>query len=827
MNKVLRSLVALFLVCFSLALNAQTADIDARVEQILSKMTLEEKIDYIGGYNDFYIRAIPRLGVPEMKMADGPVGVRNYGRSTAYPAGIAMAASWDTDLVKRIGTSMGKDARARGVHFLLAPGMNIYRAPMCGRNFEYFGEDPFLASRIAVADIKGIQSQGVIATAKHFMGNNQEWDRHRVSSDIDERAMREIYLPAFEASVKEAKVGAIMDSYNLINGVHATQNVYLNTEIAKKEWGFRGIIMSDWDATYDGVAAANGGMDIEMPNGKFMNRSTLLPAIQSGKLSEATIDDKVRRILRTALEFGFFGREQTDKSLPLDNPEARQIALDGARGSMVLLKNNGILPLQTAKYKNIAVLGPNAGRAVTGAGGSSLVEPFSAVTLLDAVKAVAGPSTKITYSPGVQLVSEIFDETKVTTTADGNTQGFVGQYFNNTEMKGEPVLTRNDQHLSFNWGEGSYVEGGKTDEFSARWIGYFKPTQTGSHQFYISGDDGFRLFVDDKLVVEQWQYQGETLVSRSLNLEAGKTYKIRIEYFEGTGQAKIGFGISSGSSRELAKAKELASKADLVILAIGFDSMKEGEGADRPFELPDEQLSLIRSVMDANKKVVTVLNAGGSVDTNGWLDKTSALLYAWYPGQGGSTAAAEILFGKVNPSGRLPFSFEREWKNNPTFSSYYDKDNNKRVAYTEGVFLGYRHFDKSETKPLFPFGYGLSYTTFKYSNLKVTPATTNAPVTVSFDVTNAGKRAGSEVAQVYVSDKHSKIERPVKELKGFSKTALKPGETRTVTVLLDSRAFSYYDVTSKGWKATPGDFEIIVGSSSAKPELTGKVTLSE
>src|SRR5208282_880032 len=272
--------------------SAATTDVDKRVDAILSRMTLEEKIAYIGGINNFFIRPVPRLGIPELKMSDGPLGVHDYGPTTAYAAGIALAASWDTDLARRVGAMMGDDARARGVHFILAPGMNIYRAPMCGRNFEYLGEDPFLASRMAVSLIQGIQSRHVIATAKHFMGNNQEYYRHNISSNIDERTMREIYLPAFEAAVKEAKVGAIMDSYNLVNGIHMTQNDYLNNQILKQEWGFRGILMSDWDSTYDGIAAANAGLDLEMPSGRFMNPRTLVAAVNEGKVSVATIDDK-------------------------------------------------------------------------------------------------------------------------------------------------------------------------------------------------------------------------------------------------------------------------------------------------------------------------------------------------------------------------------------------------------------------------------------------------------------------------------------------------------------------------------------------------------
>ena len=363
---------------------AQTSstDVDLRVDSLLKKLTLDEKIDLIGGVDDFYIRANEKIGLPRLKMADGPVGVRNYGPSTVF-GGIGLAATWDPELAARIGATIGQDARARGVHFMLGPGVNIYRAPLNGRNFEYFGEDPFLASRIAVAYITGMQSQGVSATIKHFMGNNSEFDRHNTDSIIDERTMREIYLPVFEAAVKEAKVGAIMDSYNLTNGLHMTQNGYLNIDVAKKEWGFAGIMMSDWDATYDGVAAANGGLDLEMPKGKFMNRATLLPAVKAGTVSEATIDDKVRRILRTAIQFGWLDRDQTDLSISLLNIAGNQTALEAARSGMVLLKNDGnLLPLEKGSIKSIAVIGPDAYPAQPGGGGSAEAKPFTPLSYL-------------------------------------------------------------------------------------------------------------------------------------------------------------------------------------------------------------------------------------------------------------------------------------------------------------------------------------------------------------------------------------------------------------------------------------------------------------
>lgn len=803
------------------------AEIEKRVDAILSRMTLEEKIDLLGGMRNMFIRPIERVGIPALKMSDGPLGVRTWGPTTGYPAGIAVAASWDTDLAHRVGASMGKDARARGVNFLLGPGMNIYRAPMAGRNFEYLGEDPYLASRMAVAIVKGVQEQGVIATIKHFAGNNQEYGRTTVSSDIDERTLREIYLPAFEAAVKEGKAGAIMDAYNLVNGVYMTENQHLNTEIAKKEWGFDGIIMSDWGATHDGIAAANGGLDLEMPSGTFMNRQTLIPAIQDGKVSTATIDDKVRRILRKAVEFGFFDRPQLDSTVPLYSQEGRQVALEAARASMVLLKNSGnILPLDKTKLKSIAVIGPTAYPAVIGGGGSSEVTPFRAASYLIGISDYLGPKVKVLSIVEEPPLEGVFNKADFVVAPDGET-GMKAEYFNNEALQGPPALVRTDKLVNFQWGEGSYVENGPVDHFSARWTGYFVPKASGDYKFYVSGDDGYRLYLDDQRVINDWQKQAETVNSYAAHLEAGKPYRLKLEYYEETGGATVAFGVVKAEDAVGKATTELAAKADAVIVCVGFDPATETEGSDRPFQLTSGQDALIKKISSVNRNTIVVVTAGGNVDMTGWIDTVPALIQAWYPGQEGGTALAQLLFGDFSPSGKLPASFERKWEDNATFNSYYTENGAKRVAYKEGVFLGYRHFDRSGTKPMFPFGFGLSYTTFEYRNLAISPRSSNAngPITVTFDVTNTGKREGAEVAQLYVSPSHSSVERPVKELKGFAKVNLKPGETKKVTLALDKRAFSYYDVKNKAWTAEPGDFTVLIGSSAEDLRLKGTFTL--
>src|SRR5882762_3222901 len=559
------------------------AEIEKRVDALLAKMTLDEKLTLIGGTNDFYIQALPRLGLPALRMSDGPLGVHDYGPTTAYPAGIALAASWDVDLARRVGEMMGKDARARGVHFVLAPGMNIYRAPMNGRNFEYLGEDPYLASRMAVSVVQGIQSQDVIATVKHFAANNMEYGRLDHSSDVDERTLREIYLPAFEASVKEAKAGAVMDAYNLVNGTYMTQNNYLNNVVLKKEWGFDGILMSDWGATHDGIAAANAGLDLEMPSAAFMNKHTLIPAIQSGQVPLAAIDDKVRRILRKAMQFGFYDREQTDASVPAYSQESREVALEEARSGMVLLKNERhLLPLETTKIKTIAVLGPDAYPAVIGGGGSSLTKPFNSVSYMEGISNYLGKNARVLYSVETAPLEAIANQTEFVT-VPGGSRGLKAEYFNNDELQGEPALVRSDERVNFRWGEGSYADNAPVDHFSVRWAGYFVPKADDDYKFYVSADDGVRLYINDERVIDDWQRHAETLDTYSTHLEPGKTYKIRLEYFENVGTATVRFGIAAATQALGAETKALASKADVVVLCVGFDPSTESEGGDRTF----------------------------------------------------------------------------------------------------------------------------------------------------------------------------------------------------------------------------------------------------
>ncbi|MFZ3216300.1 MAG: glycoside hydrolase family 3 C-terminal domain-containing protein [Candidatus Acidiferrales bacterium] len=815
---------------------SQTDGVEQRVETILSRMTLDQKLDMIGGVDDFYIRAYPELGVPRLRMADGPIGVRHGGQATTMAGGISLAASWDPALAAQEGVQIARDARAKGVNFMLGPAFNIYRAPMDGRNFEYMGEDPYLAGQIAVGYIEGMQSQGVSATAKHFVGNNSEFDRHNTDTIVDERTLREIYLPAFEAAVKEGHVRAVMDSYNLTNGMHMTQNAYLNNEVLKKEWGFSGVLMSDWTSTYSAVGAANAGLDIEMPSAKFMNRENLLPAIKEGKVSVATIDDKVRRILRVAIEFGWLDRDQLDLSIPRYNRAGDQVALQAAREGAVLLKNDGnLLPLKKGDVKNILVVGPDAYPAVPVGGGSARVVPFEAVSFLQGISDYVGDAGTVFYSPGLPTVSDMAGETSFATAASGGAPGLNAEHFTNPDLKGKPYVTRIEAHVDF----GRTSKANLPDEaLSSRWTGYYKPSEAGKYDLFVSstGEDGgfYRVYVDDKLVLDDWKTSRELLGIATLTFDAAP-HKIVLEH-HGHSQwlgGHLHMGIAREGSYVLPDAKKLAAKADVVVVAVGFDPESESEGADRTFRLPPGQDELIQDMAAANKNTVVIITSGGGVDMTKWIDSVPALLEAWYPGQEGGKAAAEILFGEVNPSGRLPATFERRWEDNPVHDSYYPPAGSDRVVYKEGVFVGYRGYEHNGTKPLFPFGYGLSYTTFTYANLAIKPADAGAKsdgiapplYQVSFDVTNSGAREGTDVAQVYVADPHAKVPMPPKELKGFARIELKPGETKTVSVTLDARAFAYYDVAAKQWRADPNDYEILVGRSSQDIQLHGTVTL--
>jgi beta-glucosidase len=685
-----------------------TQSVDTRVNDLLPRLTLEEKISIIHGDSKFTTAAVPRLGIPRRWLSDGPHGVREdigpdtwqpAGHtddfSTAMPAGICLAATWDPDLGKQEGAAIGQEARARGKDIMLGPGVNILRTPLCGRNFEYLGEDPYLSSQMAVGYINGEQSQDVASCVKHFALNNQEYQRNTIDVEADERALREIYLPAFRAAVQEGGAWCVMAAYNKFRGQFCSENSYLLEDILKKEWGFQGLVVSDWSAAHDTAGCAENGLDLEMgtsgPYDQFHFAQPYLDALKAGTLPLVGLDDKVRRNLRVMFAIHVFdpGRKTGSLNTAAHQAVARRVAEEG----IVLLKNkNNLLPLDPSKTTTVAVIGENATRLQTHGGESSAIKAFYEITPLAGIVKRAGSHVNVIYSEGY------------------------------------------------------------------------------SHQ------------PDAKL-----------------------------------------------ADRAIAAAKS----ADVVIYIGGLnhDPGFDCEGQDRAdMKLPYGQDELIQRILAANLKTVVVLE-GTMVEMGAWLNKAPAVLQAWYPGMEGGNALAEVLFGDVNPSGKLPCTFPKRLADTPAaaFGVGAYPGVSGTVTYSEGLLVGYRWYDTKHIEPQFPFGYGLSYTTFKYSNLKVNEDedATGQIADVQFDITNTGQRAGSEVAEIYIHQDNPALPRPEKELKGFKKIFLKPGETQSVGLELGPAAFAYYDPGQKGWVAQKGAFEIMVGGSSRDLPLKEQFSVGE
>jgi beta-glucosidase len=667
------------------------------IKSIIAQMTLEEKAALCTGASAWTTTPIERLGVPELTCSDGPHGVRRQPNvhemgekslpATCFPTASCLASSWDVDLIAQMGKALAEECLALDVDMLLGPGVNMKRSPLGGRNFEYFSEDPFLAGEMAASFINGIQTHGVGTSLKHYAANNQEFQRFSISAEVDERTLREIYLAAFEKAVKQAQPWSVMCSYNKVNGTFASENYHLLTEILKNEWGFEGLVVSDWGAVRDRVAALKGGLDWEMPGPQDRRVKAVVEAVRSGQLDEAVLDESVRRILRIV-----FKSKETPKTSGFDIDAHHELAHKIAAEGMVLLKNNGILPLTCAAhsagkgYQHIAVIGHAAEEAHFQGGGSSHINPTKVAVPFKELQAQAGDA------------------------------------------------------------ELTYAEGYPAD--------------------------------------------------------------------------------NSSRPEMIAQAVQLAQSAEVAILYIALPTFKESEGYDRKdLDLTAQQVALIKAVSAAQPNTVVVLNNGSPVAMSAWIDGVAAVLEAYMMGQAGGAAIADVLYGKVNPSGKLAETFPLKLADTPAYLNWPGSAGS--VHHGEGLYIGYRYYDAREVPVLFPFGYGLSYTTFAYSNLKVSSATFKDVdgLTVSVDVTNTGKVAGKETVQVYVHDRVSGLERPIKELKGFAKVELQPGETKTVSIALDFRAFAYYHPEYKQWITENGEFDILVGASAADIRQSATVTL--
>jgi beta-glucosidase len=554
-------------------------------------------------------------------------------------------------------------------------------------------------------------------------------------------------------------------------------------------------------------------MDLEMPNNKYFNKDAIQPLLDSGQVTWATIDDKCRRILRVAMEMGAFDRPQKDESIPLDNPASNETALQIAREGIVLLKNdNHALPLDRTKIKTIAVVGPNCDVAAAG-GGSSYTTPTHPVSVLEGLKAKAGDGVNVIRVPsGFERLFDDFVQNS------SYVQPLSATFYNDRNLKGDPTSTQTVEHVDFNWTDTPPPNTPK-ENFSARFTGQIEVKEAGKYLFVMESDDGSRAFVDDKRIMNMWRNHGKEKRMATLDLEPGK-HDVKVEYYNDAKDASLRFGWGKTAGVLDDSAKQQLASADAVICCVGFNRDTESEGSDRTFELPYPQDELIKLVSAANPHTIVVLNSGGNVDMNAWIDGVPSLLHAWYPGQAGGTAIAEILLGDTNPSGKLPQSWEKRFEDNAAFGQVSYPGEAGQVNYHEGIFVGYRHLDRNNIEPRFCFGHGLSYTTFKYSNLKVEPVTgTDGSYQATVDITNTGDRAGSEAVQLYVRQVKCTVERPVRELKGFARVDLKPGDTKQAKILLNRDAFAYYSMSANGWVVDPGEFELQVGPSSRELPL--------
>jgi beta-glucosidase len=795
-----------------------------RVDDLLSRLTPDEKILLLGG-TGFTTQAIPRLDVPAFVMSDGPVGLRNAGATTAYPAGIAMAASFDTDNAHAIGTALGRDARSRGVNILLGPAMNLYRSPLTGRNFEYLGEDPVLAGTLAAGYVEGVQALRVAATIKHFAGNEQEFDRHNLDTIADERTLRELYLRPFQICLELSHPWCVMTSYNPLNGVHASENKWLITDVLKDEWHFPGFVMSDWDSCYNTLGMANAGLDLEMPTAVWFTKEKLQPLIDSGQVLQSTIDDKVRRIFTVAFSMGWFDHPQLDSSIQADDPQNNQTALAAALDSITLLKNeHQFLPLDRTHIKNIVLVGPTADPAVVSGGGSAQLTAFHPVSIYEGIKKLAGDKINVKRvawtPPGLgRDMTHMVPSSKT----------WKAEFFTNQDLKGDPALTRDDPFIDYKWPKRPPAKGIPHDHFSARWTGTIRVDKSGPTVFACSGDDGFRVFLDGKPIIDDWSAHAVVEKNVTIPLEAGKDYPVVVEYFNAVMGAEIHFGW--GAPRELLSADDAAAvkSADLVLACVGFNDKTgasvayEGEGSDRSYGLPAIQLEILRRSLALNPNTAVILTAGGAVDTTDWLDRSPALLDTYYPGSNGGTAVAEILFGETNPSGKLPFTWEHTLADYPSTPNYPSKENGRVNDYKETLFTGYRRPHLQEHPPLFAFGDGLSYTTFDVG-APAAPEVAGDQITLTVPVKNTGARPGSEVVQLYVSPPKGTVARPDIELKAFAKVSLAPGETKTVKLSFPQASLAYWNIETKGWTQAPGVYTLYAATAST--QLGSGVTLT-
>jgi beta-glucosidase len=807
-------------------------------------MTLSEKVSLLAGTNGWYTVAIERLHIPSLKVTDGPNGARGSGsftggvKTTCFPAEISLASTWNPELVERVGQALAEEAKLKGARVLLGPTVNIQRSPLGGRNFECFSEDPYLSARLAVAYINGLQREGVGASIKHYACNDHEFQRTSISTEVRDRVMREIYLLPFQIAVRESQPWTVMASYNLVNGVPASESQYLLTRILREEWGFEGVVVSDWyQSVKSTVASINAGLDLEMPVPRFRGEK-LLNAVERGEVAQTTIDTSVRRLLLLLDKAGLFAHPQIsqEEEQSTDLPSHRALVREAGIEGIVLLKNEGeVLPLAREHLTSLAVIGPNAQVAQIMGGGSAQVNAHYAVTPFDGIAAKVGDQVRVGYEQGCTnyRLLPLLEVKQLLAGTQGSEHGLAVEYFNKSDLSGAPVHQETQMTAEIMW-LGEPPEGVTSPQFSFRGSGRFTPTETGAYTFSLVSAGLSRLLIDGREVIDNWTQQtlseeyfgaGSTEVQAVVPLEAGHEYLLTVEFARREeamlGAVRLG-ALLPAPADAIERAAQLAATSDVAVVCVGFGGDWQSEGFDRKdLALPGQQNALVEQVAVANPRTVVVLNTGSPI-TMPWLEKVAAVVQTWYPGQECGNAIADVLFGDVNPCGKLPQTFPMRLEDTPAYLNFPGE--NGKVFYGEGLFVGYRYYDKKDIMPLFPFGFGLSYTTFKYGPLQLSAHEIDAHDTLqaSVEITNTGTRVGKEVVQVYVRDRQSRLQRPEKELKGFAKVSLEPGERKTVTIPIDRSALAYYDDLKHKWVAEAGEFEVLVGASAQ--DIRGQAT---
>lgn len=807
------------------------------IDDLIDAMTLEEQVSLLSGEDFWSLPAIERLGIAKLRVSDGPNGARGGGgllggvKATAFPVGIGLGASWNVELLGEIGAALAGETKSKGAHMLLAPTVNIQRSVTNGRNFECYSEDPILTAELAAAYIIGLQSKGISATIKHFAGNESEIERTTMSSEIDERSLREVYLVPFEWAVKKAGTMGVMTAYNKVNGTYASEHNWLISDVLRGDWDFKGLVMSDWFGSHSTVPTVNAGLDLEMPGPTLDRGAKLVAAVEAGEVSEDTISARVRAILSVMEWTGALHDHRPYEERADDRPENRALIRRAGSEGTVLLKNEGILPLKPGQ--RLAVIGPNAKVAQIMGGGSSQLNPHYRISPWQGLVAAVGEEA-LTYSPGC-------DNTRFEPLLQSELQV---EYFANRTLSGDVVHVDTMETSETFW-LGKVADGKvSADRFSARLSAEFIPEESGVHRVGVASAGLAKVYVNGTLIADAWTNwsKGRTFfeegcdeVVGEVSLQAGQPVRITIEFATkdnsmlGFAAFRMGIGLPLGDVA-IAAAVNAAGGADLALVFVGRSGEWDTEGSDlTQIELPGRQNELVSAVARANPNTVVVLQSGGPVEMP-WLTEVDGVVQAWYPGQEAGNAIADVLLGKAEPGGRLPQSFPVRWSNNPAFSQdplVYPGIEGK-VDYREGVFIGHRHYDKHGITPLFPFGFGLSYTHFEYDALAVDADRfeKDGSVTVSLDVINTGDRAGSTVVQLYVAPENAPIERPQKELKAFAKLVLDAGEKRRMTLPLDARAFAYFDVNKRGWQVAPGKYRLLVGTDAATIVLNDAVSRS-